>query len=169
MSTFLKVVTIWIMGISITQAQLLDETAELSFVEKLFSTREKPIFESLLKEAKSKKIPEQTIFEAEFLFAIDTESDQNLIRLIERANALVKNFSLKNSEIFSERDDFLATVEFLHAIEAFQKGDEKKFKQHAQQAFWLSPNQAPLIGSYIRKFKIQSLKKNYQLPQDLLC
>ena len=153
---------------SLCQAQSLESATELSYKEKLLTTRDSKKFEQLLAEGKKQKQPAQLLFEAEFLFSIDTDDENRIAKLTQSIPQLKKDFDLKKSEIFASKEDWLAVTEFAYAVQAHLNGDDKSFEQHVKQAFWLSPEQAPLLASYIENYKIKKLKKNFQLAPNAL-
>lgn len=149
----------------ILNAQLLDPAAELSLREQLLTNRDSLKFEKLIKRAEATKVSAQLLFEAKFLFAIDTDATDRIVSLADQLELRKKNFKLSQSEIFSNTEDWLAVTEFILAISAQKRGDRKSFEQHAKQVFWLSPSQAFLLSPYIEKYKVSNLIEHFTLPK----
>ena len=133
-------------------------------LEQLLSERESP--EALSKaEAKARDlgISEQAILEARFLFHVDRSEDAEIAAMLPKFLEHKKNFALEDSEIFSSVDDWLAVVEYVHAIAAMEKGDKDAFKKHITEAFWLSPRQGAVFSPHIDRVRLADAMKDVRV------
>jgi hypothetical protein len=53
------------------------------------------------------------------------------------------------------KEDWLAVVEYVHAIASLKKGDKDAFKSHITEAFWLSPRQASAFAPHIDRMRLE--------------
>lgn len=137
-----------------------------SLIDQLFQERDPSIYPNIFRQAQEAKISIQTLFEADFLFAIDSGDNLKITRLLETHdfNKIHKNFNTIRSQIFASKDDFEAVTFFIKAIKAFELKQDQEFKKYIKQAFWLSPEQAPVFATYIEKTKLRNLISSYNLP-----
>ncbi len=105
-------------------------------------------------EARKHGVPEQSIFEARFLFHVEHKSDKGIIEMLPVWEKQEKVFSLDHSEIFATREDFLAVIEFSRALKALQENKRDEFKKHITEALWLSPGQASAFTPYIESLRL---------------
>jgi hypothetical protein len=121
----------------------------------LLSERESPqAFEAVINVARKNGISEQAILEAKFLFHVDRDEDVAIAALLPAFLKQNENFKLEDSAIFSIKEDWLAVVEYVHAIDDLQKGDRAGFKTHITEAFWLSPRQASAFAPHIERLRL---------------
>ena len=162
------------MGASIAQ-ELETEPAPLHkdlvakntpLIEHLFNERDPETFEAFYKQAQQNKIIPQTLFEADFLYSVDIGDNQRLIKIVERHDTkkLVKNFNSLSSHAFATVDDLKAVLHFVSAVKYFENKNTKLFKKEIKEAFWYSPDQAPIFASLIEKTKLRGIIKNYTFP-----
>ena len=137
-------------------------------VENLFTERDPKAFELYYKQAVESKIIPQTLFEADFLYSVDTENNQRLIEIVKRHDTkkLVKGFNSLSSHVFATVDDFKAVLHFVDAVKHFENNDTQLFKKEIKEAFWFSPDQAPIFASLIEKTKLKAIIKDYTFPSN---
>lgn len=111
-------------------------------------------------EARKHEVPEQTIYEARFLFYVEHKSDKGIIDMLPVWEKQEKVFSLDHSEIFATREDFLAVIEFSRALKALSEDKRDDFKKHITEALWLSPGQASAFTPYIESLRLSEHIKN---------
>jgi thiol-disulfide isomerase/thioredoxin len=111
-------------------------------------------------EARKQGVPEQTIYEARFLFHVEHKSDKGIIDMLPVWEKQEKVFSLDHSEIFATREDFLAVIEFSRALKALSEDKRDDFKKHITEALWLSPGQASAFTPYIESLRLSEHIKN---------
>lgn len=104
--------------------------------------------------ARKNSISEQAILEARFLFHVDREEDAAIAALLPAFLKQNESFKLEDSVIFSLKDDWLAVIEYMHAIDAILKSDRAGFKTHITEAFWLSPRQASAFAPHIERLRL---------------
>jgi thiol-disulfide isomerase/thioredoxin len=114
-------------------------------------------------EARKQGVPEQTIYEARFLFHVEHKNDQGIIALLPIWEKQEKVFSLDHSEIFATREDFLAVIEFSRALKALSENKRDDFKKHITEALWLSPAQASAFTPYIENLRLAEHIRSTQL------
>jgi hypothetical protein len=114
-------------------------------------------------EARKHGVPEQTIYEARFLFHVEHKSDKGIIDMLPIWEKQEKVFSLDHSEIFATREDFLAVIEFSRALKALGENKRDDFKKHITEALWLSPGQASAFTPYIESLRLSEHIKNTKI------
>jgi len=110
-------------------------------------------FNKLVDSARQAGISEQSILEARFLYHVDKIEDEAIAALLPEFTKQQKLFKLEDSSIFATEDDWLAVVEYVHAIAALQNGDKAGFKKHITEAFWLGPRQAVAFAPQIERLR----------------
>jgi hypothetical protein len=110
-------------------------------------------FNKLIESARQAGISEQSILEARFLYHIDRVEDKAIAAMYPEFTKQQKLFKLEDSSIFATVDDWLAAVEYVHAIAALQNGDKAGFKKHITEAFWLGPRQAIAFAPQIERLR----------------
>jgi thiol-disulfide isomerase/thioredoxin len=118
-------------------------------------------------EARKHGVPEQTIYEARFLFHVEHKSDKGIIDMLPIWEKQEKVFSLDHSEIFATREDFLAVIEFSRALKALSENKRDDFKKHITEALWLSPGQASAFTPYIESLRLSEHIKNTKIDFSL--
>lgn len=129
-------------------------------LEQLLSEREsQEAMDKAIAAARALEISEQAILEARFLFHVDRAEDAEIAALLPRFLERKEKFKLGDSEIFGSVDDWLAVVEYVHAIAAMQEGDKDAFKRHITEAFWLSPRQGAAFAPHIDRMRLMDAMK----------
>ena len=105
------------------------------------------------REARRLGVAEQAILEARFLFHVDRNEDAAIAAMAPEMSAGRDSFRLEDSAIFAAEDDWLAVIEYAHALAARGKGDMDAFKKHITEAFWLSPGQAAAFAPHIERVR----------------
>jgi len=151
-----------LMAASMASAQLLQKPGEVKedqaadMIEQLFTLREPAKFKAAFEKAKKAGLAEQKLLEAQFLFAVDQQDDDLLIKLAPQFAAKLANFDLNESEIFSNTDDWESVVHFTAAVEALRANKPDVFKTQITEAFWKSPKHASIFGRYIEEQQMKA-------------
>jgi len=133
-------------------------------IEQLLSERESlEALEQAAVKARKLGVSEQAILEAKFLFHVDRAEDAEIAALLPRFIKQRDQFKLADSEIFGSEDDWLAVVEYVHAIAAMEKGDKSAFKHHITEAFWLSPRQGAVFAPHIDRVRLLDAMKKVRV------
>ena len=133
-------------------------------VEQMLSERESPeALEKAIAEARKQGATEQAILEARFIFHVDRREDEILAKMAPEFVAQRDKFKLSESEIFGLKEDWLAVVEYVQAIEALGKNDQASFKKHITEAFWLSPRQGVAFAPHIDRLRLDEAMKNVRI------
>lgn len=160
---------VFLAGSSLLFAQLEMEdgpglTPKEEALEELFSERESPqALDKAIEVARKQGVTEQAILEARFLFHVDRSEDAEIAKMLPRLLEQKKQFRLEESEIFASEDDWLAVLEYAHAMAAMQKGDKDGFKKHITEAFWLSPRQGIAFAPHIERLRLMDAMKDVKL------
>jgi hypothetical protein len=144
-------------------------SARETALDNLLSERETPeAFDATVVAARKAGVSEQAILEARFLFHVDRREDESIAALLPEFIKANENFNLEDSAIFAVKEDWLAVVEYVHAIAALGKGDKDAFKQHITEAFWLGPRQAAAFAPHIERLRLEeamdSVKLDFATP-----
>lgn len=145
-------------------ASNLDEAVDL-----MLSERESPeALSKAIATARKFGATEQSILEARFLFHVDRHEDSEIAALLPDILKQAKQFRLSESKIFALEEDWLAVVEYVHAIADLEKGDKEGFKEHITEAFWLSPRQGAAFAPHIERLRLQDamakVRVDFALP-----
>lgn len=133
-------------------------------IEELLGERESPqAFEKAVANARARKVPEQVILEARFLFHVDRHEDAAIVALLPEFLKRRDTFQAKDSAIFAFKEDWLAVIEYAQALAALRKGDKPAFKQHITEAFWLSPGQGAAFAPHIERLRINEAMRDTRL------
>lgn len=151
---------------------LMSAAQELSPVDMLFSAQSPEEFQSALQAAeKQGDIAPQVLLEARFINHIDQHDYRALGELSKELAPLYDQFDGTLSQIFTLEDDWKAIIHFTQALAALELQQDGPFKRHMQDAFWLSPRQAPALAPHIERFKLDKamaklkIDLSTQLPQ----
>ena len=137
-------------------------------LDNLLSERESlPALTTAINEARKAGISEQAILEARFLFHVDRREDEAIAALLPEFMKLRDGFKLEDSSIFGVKEDFLAVIEYVHAIDALGKNDKDAFKKHITEAFWLSPGQAAAFTPHIERMRLQDAMRAVKIDFNL--
>ena len=98
---------------------------------------------------------EQAVLEARFLYHIDRREDDAIAAMLPEFLKQREVFKIQDSAIFGVKEDWLAVVEYVHAIASLKKGDKGAFKSHITEAFWLSPRQASAFAPQIDRMRLE--------------
>ena len=125
-------------------------------LDNLLSERESDqALEKVIAAAKEAGIRDQAILEARFLYHIDRREDDAIAAMLPEFLKQQEHFRIEDSAIFSQKEDWLAVTEYVHAIAALRKGDKAAFKTHITEAFWLSPRQASAFAPHIDRLRLE--------------
>jgi len=123
-------------------------------VERLFSERGEPaVFDKAVADARSLGITPQVLLEARFLYHVDRQDDAALAAMLPEFLARRDQFETTDSQIFAQREDWLAVTEYVQAIASLQQNDRDAFKRHITEAFWLSPRQGAAFATHIERMR----------------
>lgn len=125
-------------------------------LDNLLSEREsQQSLEKAIAAAREAGIKDQAILEARFLYHIDRREDGLIAAMLPELLKQREHFRIEDSAIFSLKEDWLAVIEYVHAIAALKKGDKPAFKNHITEAFWLSPRQASAFAPHIERLRLE--------------
>jgi thiol-disulfide isomerase/thioredoxin len=119
------------------------------------------------KEASKAGVPRQQILEAKLIWGLRKQDAEWLMKILPELKVLAENFDPAQSAGIKSADDIRAFIEFTQGMDAKAKKDEAGYKKHMQEAFWLSPSQAPVFAQAIetdrREAKMATMKLDLQL------
>lgn len=125
-------------------------------LDNLLSERESDqALEAVISAAREIGIKEQAILEARFLYHIDRREDDAIAAMLPDFLKQQDFFRIEDSAIFSVKEDWLAVIEYVHAISSLKEGDKDAFKSHITEAFWLSPRQASAFAPHIERLRLE--------------
>lgn len=125
-------------------------------LDNLLSERESTIaLDKAIANARKSGVTEQAILEARFLFHVDRREDSALAAMLPEFLKQRDVFKIEDSAIFGVKEDWLAVVEYVQAIDALENGRLADFKTHITEAFWLSPRQASAFASHIDRLRLE--------------
>ncbi len=125
-------------------------------LDNLLSERESDkALDAAIADARKNGISEQAILEARFLYHIDRREDDAIAAMLPEFMKQREIFKLEDSQIFSVKEDWLAVLEYVQAIDSLKKGDKTAFKSHIMEAFWLSPRQASAFAPHIDRMRLE--------------
>jgi hypothetical protein len=111
--------------------------------------------DTAIADARKIGISEQAILEARFLYHVDRREDDAIAAMLPEFTKQNETFKIEDSEIFSVKEDWLAVLEYVQAIDSLKKGDKAAFKTHITEAFWLSPRQASAFAPHIDRMRLE--------------
>jgi hypothetical protein len=112
-------------------------------------------FAAVIEAARKTGVTEQAVLEARFLYHIDRREDDAIAAMLPEFLKQREVFKIQDSAIFGVKEDWLAVVEYVHAIASLKKGDKGAFKSHITEAFWLSPRQASAFAPQIDRMRLE--------------
>lgn len=156
MSRLVLLVAVWI--------PLLAEEPDPSPLDRIFTERESAAdFQEALEDARRAGVPAQALLEARFLFHVDHQDEAAIVALRPEFEQRARSFDLPESEIFATREDWLAVVEYVRALDALRSGDKAGFKRHITEAFWLSPQQGAAFAPHIERLRLDEAMAGVRL------
>jgi hypothetical protein len=133
-------------------------------LDELLSERESlAAHEKAVNNARKAGVGEQAILEARFLYHVDQREDQAIAAMLPEFLARRETFRPEDSAIFSTREDWLAVIEYVTAIDALGKGDKDGFKRHITEAFWLGPRQAAAFAPHIERLRLDEQMRSVKI------
>jgi thiol-disulfide isomerase/thioredoxin len=124
-------------------------------IEHLLGERSSPeALEAAITEAKKHGVTDQAVLEARFVFHVDRDENARIAALLPQFLERKDTFKLGDSEIFATRDEWLAVIEYVKALDALEKKDKAAFKTHITEAFWLSPKQGNAFAPHIERVRL---------------
>ena len=133
-------------------------------LDNLLSERESEAdLEKVISDARKNGISEQAILEARFLFHVDRNEDAAIAAMLPEFIKQGADFKLEDSAIFTVKEDWLAVIEYVQAIDSLHKGDKAAFKTHITEAFWLSPRQASAFAPHIDRMRLEESMKSVKI------
>jgi hypothetical protein len=133
-------------------------------LDNLLSERESDkALASVISAARKAGISEQAILEARFLYHVDRREDDAIAAMLPEFMKQREIFNLKESEIFGVKEDWLAVIEYVQAIDCLKKEDKDGFKSHITEAFWLSPRQASAFAPHIERMRLEEAMRNVKI------
>jgi hypothetical protein len=119
--------------------------------------------DAAIAEARKTGVSDQAILEARFLYHIDRREDQAIAAMLPEFLKQRESFKLEDSAIFAVKEDWLAVIEYVQAIDSLEKGDKAAFKTHITEAFWLSPRQASAFTPHIERMRLEETMRAVKL------
>ncbi|MES2657199.1 MAG: hypothetical protein V4689_01210 [Verrucomicrobiota bacterium] len=133
-------------------------------LDNLLSERESvKALDQVIAEAKKNGISDQSILEARFLFHVDRREDEAIAALLPEFIKQRELFKIEDSAIFSVKEDWLAVIEYVQAIDSLKKNDKAAFKSHITEAFWLSPRQASAFAPHIDRMRLEENMRSVKI------
>ena len=94
-------------------------------------------------------VPKQSVAEAKLVWGLRRQDTEYLEKILPELEDAAKAFRKEDSAGLGSAEDFQGLLSYIKGLGAMKKGDEEAFKKHLTEAFWLSPEQAPLFGRAI--------------------
>jgi thiol-disulfide isomerase/thioredoxin len=166
----MKCTVFFLTAIALLQISGAQEASKPSqeMMQKLFnpnSTSEELL--ATTKEASKAGVPRQQIIEAKLIWGLRKQDADWLMKILPEMKVLAENFDPAQSAGIKSADDIRAFIEYTQGLAAKAKNDEAGYKKHMQEAFWLSPSQAPVFAQTIetgrREAKMATMKLDLQL------
>lgn len=133
-------------------------------LDDLLAERESPeAFAKAVDSARKYGVGEQAVLEATFLFHVDRREDARIAALLPEFLKRRDAFKVEDSAVFGYKEDWLAVVEYVQAIDSLGKGDKDAFKKHITEAFWLSPRQAAAFAPHIERMRLEESMRSIKL------
>ena len=133
-------------------------------LDNLLSEREsETALDKVVTDARKSGISEQAILEARFLFHVDRNEDAAIAAMLPEFLKRSADFRIEDSAIFTVKEDWLAVIEYVQAIDSLQKGDKAAFKTHITEAFWLSPRQASAFAPHIDRMRLEDSMRSVRI------
>lgn len=131
-------------------------SARETALENLLSERRSnEAFDACIAAARKAGVSEQAVLEARFLFHVDRGEDAAIAAMLPDFLKHRDDFKPEDSAVFGVKEDWLAVVEYVQAIDALGKGDKSGFKKHITEAFWLGPRQAAAFAPHIERLRLE--------------
>lgn len=122
--------------------------------------------ETAILQGRAEGLPEQVILEAQVVYAIKAEDDTHFDSIIERLEANIEHWDYTESRLGKSKTEMQAVIAVLQARQAYLKRDETTFAQAAKEAFWLNPQLAPVLGSWIEKYRLEQQMNSIVFPMN---
>ncbi|MEO5916888.1 MAG: hypothetical protein ABIS50_21850 [Luteolibacter sp.] len=119
--------------------------------------------DKVIAEAKKNGISDQAILEARFLYHVDRREDEAIAAMLPEFLKQRELFKIEDSAIFTVKEDWLAVIEYVQAIDSLKKGDKAAFKSHITEAFWLSPRQASAFAPHIDRMRLEESMRSVKI------
>ncbi len=136
---------------------------EIALDNLLSERRSDAALEKVIAEARKSGIKDQAILEARFLYHVDRREDAAIAAMLPDFMKQRDLFKLGDSAIFSVKEDWLAVIEYVEAIDSLTKGDKPGFKSHITEAFWLSPRQASAFAPHIERLRLEESMRSVKI------
>jgi thiol-disulfide isomerase/thioredoxin len=146
-----------VMAMALSILPFLHGEASQETVKKLFSQKASlGEFTKAMDEAAKAGAPVQLLAEAKLVWGLRHKDSAFLAKILPELEAAAANFKKEDSAGLGSVEEFKALISYIKALNAANQGDEAALKQHITEAFWLSPEQAPLFGETITFFRTQA-------------
>jgi thiol-disulfide isomerase/thioredoxin len=116
--------------------------------------------------AREDGLTELNVFEAKALRTL-RGSGSDVAGLVEEYEAVSDSFAAEDSFLFGSEREWRGMGSLLRARQAMLAGEEAAFEEHAKEAFWLSPEMAPLLVEWISGYRQDKAMASYTMPMDL--
>lgn len=139
-----------------TQEDELSAASKKTALDNLLAERDSnKALESAIGIARKNGVSEQAILEARFLYHVDKREDAKIAAMLPEFLKRRDDFKLEDSAIFAVKEDWLAVIEYVEAMDALEKNDKAAFKKHITEAFWLSPRQAAAFAPQVERIRLE--------------
>lgn len=119
--------------------------------------------ETAIEVARKSGVNEQAILEARFLYHVDRREDAKLAAMLPEFLKRRDEFKIEDSAIFAVKEDWLAVVEYVEAMDALARNDKDAFKKHVTEAFWLSPRQASAFAPQVERIRLEECMRSVKI------
>jgi thiol-disulfide isomerase/thioredoxin len=137
-------------------------------VDRLFGrTTSNEDFQKALLEARAANAPAQTLLEAQILRNLRDENTDAVADMIPEVEKAMTTYTPETSKLFSSPQVFQGFLTGLHALDARRKDDAAGFEKLLKDAFWQSPELAPLYSQWATEFQEEQALAKISLPLDL--
>lgn len=118
-------------------------------------------------EAARDGVSKQAVAEARLVWGLRHQDTEYLEKALPELEAAAKNFRKEDSAGMGSAEDFLGLLSYVKGLAALKQGDQEGFKKHLTEAFWTSPEQAPLFAQAITKQRSAQKMANVALDLKL--
>ena len=146
-----------VIAMALSMLPFLHAEVSQEIVTKLFSQQASlEEFTKAVEEAAKAGAPAQLLAEAKLVWGLRHKDSAFLAKSLPDLEAAASNFKKEESAGLASVEELKALISYIKALNAATQGDEAALKQHITEAFWLSPEQAPLFGETITFFRTQA-------------
>lgn len=112
-------------------------------------------------------VPKQSVSEAKLVWGLRHQDTDYLEKILPELEDAASHFKKEDSAGMSSVEDFQGLLSYIKGMSAMKKGDEEGFKKHLTEAFWMSPEQAPLFGQAIMNHRTAQMMEKLTIDLKL--